>query len=485
MSISMEEYGERRVCDECVCDAYLAKEIENSGKEHKCFYCSEKLQTWPLSKVAESVEAAFEEHFARTSDQPNGFQSMMLADKETDYWWDRDGEITVYAIMNALNSSEELAQDLQSYLEEKHGDMESGQMGIECEFSSDAHYEDVFPSDHERHQDWYNFENALKRETRFFNQSAHQYLLSIFGGLEKMRTIDGNSVIVDAGPEHAITGFYRARVFYSDRSLESALMRPDLELGPPPSEYARAGRMNAHGISVFYGADTAEGALAEVRPAVGSQTLIGRSDLLHPIKLLDFRALKTLNERGSIFDPEYATRLTRMTFLRSLQDRISRPVMPTDEEIEYLTTQAVIDFLANGLSVGLDGVIFHSSQTNEATTNVVLFHRSSKVVELDLPKGTELSANTSSYTSEGRERNYYVWEEVPPKEEVAQPATRSPFSDLYLPVQDVMDPIEGKTLRLDMESLSVQIVKAATYGTDDYSVDRHRKEAWAGNGFRS
>ncbi|PHS07249.1 MAG: hypothetical protein COA78_13545 [Blastopirellula sp.] len=242
--------------------------------------------------------------------------------------------------------------------------------------------------------------------------------------------------------------------------------------------------MNAHGISVFYGADTAEGAVAEVRPAVGSQTLVGRFDLIRPIKLLDFRALKSLSERGSIFDPEYATRLTRMTFLRSLNNRISRPVMPTDEEVEYLTTQAVIDFLANGLSVELDGVIFPSSQTNEATTNVVLFHRSSKIVELDLPKGTELSAHTSRSTSEGAERDYYVWEKVPPEEEeVVESANRPPFAGLHLAMNYVTDPLEDKTLHLDMESLSVQIVTAATYATDDYSVLRHRMEMRARSDF--
>lgn len=481
MSIDMDEYGERRVCDECVSDPFLAQEIEESGAELECFYCSQDLLTWPLSEVAERVELAFEQHYSRTTDQADGYQLMLMADKESDYWFEREGEQTVYAIMNALDSSEALAQDLQLYLEEMHGDMESWQMGEECEFASDAHYEDTMPSDGERHQDWYNFEHALKRETRFFNQKAHQYLQSIFSGLEDMRTSTGDSVIIDAGPEQEITGFYRARVFYSDRELEKGLMRPDLELGPPPSEYARAGRMNAHGISVFYGADTIEGAIAEVRPAIGSQTLVGRFDLVRPVKLLDFRILQSLSERGSIFDPEYATRLTRMTFLRSLKSRISRPVMPTDEEVEYLATQAIIDFLANGLSVELDGVVFPSAQTNESTTNVVLFHRSSKVVELDLPQGAELSAHTSMSTEDGPERDYCVWEKVPPngEEEEAQSAIAGPFAGLYLPTNDLIDPLEDKTLCLDMESLSVQIVTAATYETDDHTVQRHRMEKQA------
>jgi hypothetical protein len=485
MAIDMNEYGERRVCDECVSDAYLAKQIEDTGEQKNCHYCDESLQTWALSDLANSVATAFEQHYIRTSDQPDGFQSMMQSDKESTYEWERDGEQTVYAIMNALNCSEALAEDLQSYLEEENGDWESAQMGEECAFSSDAHYEEVMPSDGVHHEDWYRFEQNLKRETRFFNHSAHKYLQSIFAGLEDMRTTDGGSVIVDAGPGQEISGFYRARVFYSDRDIKKGLMRPDLELGPPPSEFARAGRMNAHGISVFYGADTIEGAIAEVRPAVGSQTLVGKFNLTRPVRLLDFSILRSLSERGSIFDPEYAMRLTRMMFLRSLKNRISRPVMPTDEEIEYLTTQAVVDFLANGLSVELDGVIFPSAQTNEATTNAVLFHRASKVVHIDLPDGTKLSAHTSMSTEDGLERDYWVWEEVPTKEEdgAAEPSTTSPFTGLSLPHHVHFAHPEEKTLSLDLESLTVQVVTAAIYETDDHHVRRHRMETHSEHAF--
>ncbi|EEE36981.1 RES domain family protein [Rhodobacteraceae bacterium KLH11] len=476
MMIEPDAYDERRVCADCVGDPYLSQQIEDSGEKKCCSYCNEVLQTWSFFELSESIETAFDSHFIRTSDQPDGFQSMMLADKESSYEWERDGEPTVYAIMNALNCSEELASDLQSHLEEVHGDWEAWQLGEECPFASDAHYEEIIPSDGAHHEGWYRFEQNLKKETRFFNQDAHKYLLSIFSGIDEMQTSDGNSVIVDAGPSQEISGFYRARVFYSDRDLKKGLLRPDLELGPPPFEYARAGRMNAHGISVFYGADTVEGAIAEVRPAVGSQTLVGRFDLTRPVKLLDFRILESLSERGSIFDPEYAIRLTRMMFLRSLKNRISRPVMPTDEEIEYLTTQAVVDFLANGLSVKLDGVIFPSAQTNEATTNVVLFHRASKVEKMDLPDGAELSAHTSMSTEDGPEPDYWVWEEIPAKEEneTTEPSSSFPFQELNW--QYECEPVEEPTLTLDLKSLTVQIVTSATYGTDSYTVRRHRMQ---------
>lgn len=482
MTIDMEEYGERAVCDTCVSDSYLAHEIERNGTVQDCHYCQDdEAPTWPLSEVADAVEQAFEQHFRRTSDQPDSMQSMMLADKESTYDWDRDGEQTVYAIMNALNSPEALAEDLQRYLEEKHSDWDAAMIGEECAFDADAHYEEIMPSDGDWHRDWHLFERNLKQETRFFSTAAHAYLTSIFGGIDQMKTSAGKPVIVAAGPEQEIRGFYRARVFYNDDKLEEAMKRPDLELGPPPSRFAQAGRMNAHGISVFYGADTIKGAVAEVRPPVASQVLVGRFDILRPVQLLDFQALRSVAEPGSIFDPGYAERLSRLRFLRSLKHRISRPVMPTDEAFDYLATQAVIDFLANGLGLDLDGVLFPSAQTNETSINVVLFHRASRVQETALPQGTELEASTYMETNEGADPWYTVYENVPSEAEAAALEEKKPKIAGLPPYMDFED--EGfeneddeATLAVDLESLEVRIVSSIAYETDKNKVSRHRME---------
>jgi RES domain len=67
---------------------------------------------------------------------------------------------------------------------------------------------------------------------------------------------------------------YRARVFFQDMAkFEEAMKRPDRDIGPPPPSVAVAGRMNAAGISVFYGATHPGVALAEVQPPVGSKSI--------------------------------------------------------------------------------------------------------------------------------------------------------------------------------------------------------------------
>src|SRR5690606_31299491 len=122
------------------------------------------------------------------------------------------------------------------------------------------------------------------------------------------------------------------------------------------------------------------------------------------------------SEGGSIFDPGYARRLGRMMFLRKLTGRISRPVMPDDQDSEYLATQAIADYLATEGKVPLDGIIFPSVQAGNEGVNVVLFQKASRAEEMDIPKGTDLSADTCHDTADGPEREYTVIERVPPPE---------------------------------------------------------------------
>jgi hypothetical protein len=81
--------------------------------------------------------------------------------------------------------------------------------------------------------------------------------------------------------------------------------------------------MNARGISVFYGAVSAEVALAEVRPVVGSRVVTTRFLLSRPIRLLDLEALQSVTVAGSVFDPTYIEQLEKAHFLGNRSRRIA------------------------------------------------------------------------------------------------------------------------------------------------------------------
>ena len=77
-------------------------------------------------------------------------------------------------------------------------------------------------------------------------------------------------------------------------------------MGAPDSKIAKSGRMNAHGISVFYGATLPGTCIAEIRPPVGSQVVLGRFEIIREVRLLNFDHLTKVFVTGSLFDPEFA-----------------------------------------------------------------------------------------------------------------------------------------------------------------------------------
>ncbi len=272
---------------------------------------------------------------------------MMLRDRESNYEFERHGEPVVWAIANAAEVDEAIATDVQQILEDRHADFEMAKVGEECEFANDSYYEERGADDIELRHEWRYFEHSLKTESRFFNKHAEGVLASLFEGLPEHETFEGKRVVTEVGPGQEITSVYRARVFQSESPLKEALERPDQGLGPPPEAVATGGRMNARGISVFYGALDVEVALAEIRPPVGSRVMLGKFELARPLKVLDVEALRSVLVKGSVFDGGHIHKLERAKFLGRLSDRITRPVMPNDEPSDYLVTQAIADYLAS------------------------------------------------------------------------------------------------------------------------------------------
>ena len=368
-----------------------------------------------------------------------------------------------------------------SILEEKHGDFDSAAMGEETEFCSDSYYEERPASAEIWQAAWTEFEHSLKTEARFFNRSATEHLTSLFSAIETMSTIDNRPLVIDAGPGTSLACLYRARVFQSDRTLVAALCRPDRHLGPPPSRVASPGRMNASGISVFYGANHPQAAISEVRPPIGSHVAIAQFDIIRPARLLDLTALSAARESGSIFDPDFSARTQRAAFLRGLGARISQPIMPDDEAIDYLPTQAVADFLATDRSLRLDGIIFPSAQAGGDGLNVVLFHKASRVEPIEIPEGTKITADTAQMYEDGWETEYTVTEWVRQKSDRDDSADDD--VDRHHPElleneseHPPFDVHHTPTLRLNVTSMRIHVVNSVTYDTTEHRVTRYQWE---------
>ncbi len=243
----IEALKESHICANCIGEEYLSSRVSNEGKKANCNYCGEKEKSITLEDLSREIVKAFEDHYSRTQRDPDGLQWAMMKDPESNYDWEREGEPSEYAIMNAADLPPQAAKDIQSILSSEHFDYDEP----ESEFSDETHYEEVMPGDHEWEQGWRDFQTSIKSEARFFSNVALGQLDRLFVNINTIKTSMGKPLIVDAGPETGMASLFRARVFQSEASLKSAMMRPDLELSAPPSQFATAGRMNAKGISVF------------------------------------------------------------------------------------------------------------------------------------------------------------------------------------------------------------------------------------------
>lgn len=470
----------KRLCYECVGDTYLSKEIEKRGIRRKCSYCSQVARSFTIEDISFRVDKAFEQHFTRTSDQPSWLQQTLLSDRESNYEWEREGEPVVWAIANSADLSEEVAQDVQAILEDRYSDFDAAMMGEETNFSSESYYEQINPNDQRWQEEWRNFEHSLKTEARFFSRSAVAHLESIFHGIDKMTTANGKPPVIDAGPQTQLEAVFRARVFQSEEKLKDALCRPDLHLGPPPTAVAVAGRMNARGISVFYGANDPNVAVAEVRPPVGSQVIVAKFAITRPLRLLDLTALSFVTEKGSVFDPEYVNRLEHSTFLRSLCKHMTKPVMPDDEALEYLPTQAISDFLATVNTPVLDGIIFPSVQADGEGLNVVLFHKAARVEQLESSESSEIEAETGYFGEDGWEVDYSVREVVSQKTSLEGDDTEPRWPDFTLSQWIVSDPnlndLRKSSMSVDLKSIRVCVVRSVQYQFEEHAVQRFQYE---------
>jgi hypothetical protein len=475
---------ENRLCSRCVGDTFLRSEIERRGVEDDCSYCERHGKTLSIGELADEVEIALKEHFYQTPTAPSEMEYAMMS--EGDYEWERKGDTIIFTIAEYAEIEPEPAEDIQKVLQERHHHFDSDTMGEEEPFDEDAHYAPTEVDAAEPHAGWFHFEKTLSTQARYFSRTGEETLTSIFEGIADYKTQDGNPVIVEAGPDKPLTAIYRARVFQSDKKLEEALKRPDKEIGPPPPRAASAGRMNAHGISVFYGATDPLIALGEVRPPVGSKVMIGRFEFLRTVRLLDVEALRSVIITGSVFDRSHKRRLERAEFLRWLSQRITAPVMPDDEPFEYLATQAVADFLATNANPPLDGILYPSAQGGEGKLNVVLFHKAARVQSLDIPKGTEIDAHLYGHNGDEDDGSIFpwVWEQVPPEPKRPE-ATPIQLEREVLLVSEVLD-LPGPedydyerrepVLKLDVPNLQVHVVKAAEFQTEPHIVHRHRIE---------
>ena len=137
------------------------------------------------------------------------------------------------------------------------------------------------------------------------------------------------------------------------------------DIGAPPPEKARGGRVNPRGISVLYLSNNIETAISEVRPWLNQNVTIGIFILKSGLKIIN-----TTNDKmilGHFLKDRPLTPDEKATYVwGSINNSFSKPVRPGDEDIEYIPTQYLAEFFKTN---GYDGVAYKSALTKTLTKN--------------------------------------------------------------------------------------------------------------------
>ncbi len=441
------------ICYQCVQDEHVKAKIKNKGnREQQCSYCQKNRKNISVEQLGEWVDRMFNNYYELGgydyADNARGEEALVII--ELDLGVDFDVAVDIYESMQ------------NNLLIVNHYD------GYEIKYEDDSTFVPIKNNRGSYDTKWEEITQSLKYESRFFNREAKIFLDELFKDIHAMRTNESGSAIKTYTPANV---FYRARFFTETSEVEKALSQPERYLGPPPPDNAKSGRMNALGVSVFYGALSPETAMAEVRPVVGGWVIIAQFRPMRDLKILDLSSMNFVPPAGaSKFDPTHLQVREKIRFLKTLAHKLTIPVLNGANGHEYLMTQAVAEYLGLNEEFDLDGITFKSTQVNEDNidkTNVVLFNKSAKVKNAG--EGNKKEQYTVSlYECEGEDDYGYPYLSFTPViRKIITTQKNHTSSSRHMAANE-----SKLALALDVENILIKHVKGIMFCVDDHPVER-------------
>ena len=372
---------EKRVCTDCLNDECLVARIKAAGITGECSYCHEEGYVVSIDTLADWVDAVFPENFKPGDDEP-------VFSKDSDNPdWEMKGEPLDGILMDMLETSDKVVSDLIGLLSarEAYGIARDGDIPV---YDETWNYEEV-PVDSQDHRySWQEYRHSIMHSRRFYNDSMSEFMEDLFKDIEKYRFGGRQPAIREIATSSADPLYlYRSRRANLRADRVRILQNPESELASPPPMIAPSGRMNARGISVFYAAFDEATALAELRLVPGEVAITAKFSIVEPIRVIDLVTMKTVYDRLSYFDDAFRQKASKLAFLRSFDSEITKPVLPSEESLEYLPTQALVEFLFNNYSAAVDAIIYSSSQTKGDRQNIAIKYAASRVLSKQRGEG--------------------------------------------------------------------------------------------------
>lgn len=200
---------------------------------------------------------------------------------------------------------------------------------------------------------WGDFVEGIKHKNRFHSNYINTDILWRF--------------LLCAGKVHK-----RGKAFYRARICHDTVGHKPSEMGPPPGNKAKAGRVNPVGISILYLCDSEETTFYEIRAGIYDYVTIGRFVLQHDIKVVNLADIDKISPFvGDTYGFDFTQYALNIDHLKMIAKEIAKPLR-NDNVLDYLPTQYISDFIR---SKGFDGIEYISTMRKKGA-NIAIFDES-------------------------------------------------------------------------------------------------------------
>ncbi len=376
------ESGELNLCTECIGSKEFSNWIATHGAKGECDFKAahgRSHKVIDIERFAAEADRFFRENYQLGEEYPY-FEGDSDSPSYTQY-----GAPYEEVLAEELECDPEIIDAISENLPDiSHNEAAQGDTPV---YDNTLNYERVSDAEKRREEEWQGhwYENRFSYQWQDFCATV-QYERRFFKTKELLDQLFGSPSEYDQGtikPVYALkagTKLYRARLLDNEFTEEILTRNPARELGAPPKERARAGRMNVEYIPAFYGSFCQETAIAEIRPGIGDEVAVGEFTLTRDLKVFDFTAFSRAQGAKWTELVEH----TRYDFITQMQHEISKPISPFAMQREYIATQIVAEYLREYF--GSDAVIYKSSMHKDDkmdNRNIVILNRGMEFVGAD------------------------------------------------------------------------------------------------------
>ncbi|MGF6635486.1 RES family NAD+ phosphorylase [Paraburkholderia sp. MM6662-R1] len=421
------------ICYECFDDEHLREMVRREGAIDECRVCEEQREGVSAERLGQILAPVMRDCLRLGDSVPDFGNDGRLYHRQL-------GDSLSHWVQEFLGQYFDFEREIvDAIVATDNWDLRGGE---EPFWDDMQNYERVEYHAGDYHDRWKETLADVKHRRRFFSEKARQFFTELFDGVEDMY-VPGKRRAPVVRSLSAGKRLFRARVVTSASKLQEMLDDPLKHIGPPPPADARAGRMNAEGVSVFYGSRKEKTCLAEMRPAIGNDIALIELKTTRKLRVLDFSRLDEARSSRNLscFQPDFQAESARRLFLRLLHALIAQPITP-GRESDYLITQTMAEFLSHVTKPSFDGIMFQSAQ-QRGGTNVVLFPNAManqagepQDLPLALTDGQVRLYTTQSIAYYHEQKHFY----------------RAPDSDEFIPIGevdqhrqiDIVDPFKGE-----------------------------------------